>query len=88
MKVIVTKQFEKDVHKELSKALQLKLADIIEELQKGSSLNSINDLKKLKRYKTSYRIRMGDYRIGFILDENIIKLSRVLNRKEIFRYFP
>jgi mRNA-degrading endonuclease RelE of RelBE toxin-antitoxin system len=31
---------------------------------------------------------MGDYRIGFIFEENIIKLSRVLNRKDIYRYFP
>lgn len=60
MKVIVTSQFEKDVNKELSKTMQLKLADIIEELQKSSTLYSIKDIKKLKGYKTAYRIRMGD----------------------------
>jgi mRNA interferase RelE/StbE len=88
MKVIITKQFDKDVDKELSKAMKLKLADIIEELQKTNTLYSINDLKKLKGYKTAYRIKMGDYRIGFIFEQNTIKLSRVLNRKEIYRYFP
>lgn len=88
MEVIVTRQFEKDAEKELSKAMQLKLAEIIEELQKTATLYSINDVKKLKGYKTAYRIRMGDYRIGFLLEENAIKLSRVMNRKEIYRYFP
>ncbi|MEO8820092.1 MAG: hypothetical protein ABI267_09040 [Ginsengibacter sp.] len=88
MKVIVTRQFEKDVNKELSKTMQLKLADIIEELQKLSTRYSIKDIKKLKGYKTAYRIRMGDYRKGFILEENIIKLSRVMDRKKIYRYFP
>jgi heme oxygenase len=39
--------------------MQLKLADIIEELQNASTFFSINDLKKLKGYKTAYRIRMG-----------------------------
>ena len=68
--------------------MKLKLADIIEELQKTNTLYSINDLKKLKGYKTAYRIKMGDYRIGFIFEQNTIKLSRVLNRKEIYRYFP
>ena len=88
MKVIVTRQFEKDVNKELSKTMQLKLADIIEELQNSSTLYSIKDIKKLKGYKTAYRIRMGNYRIGFILEENTIKLSRVMDRKKIYRYFP
>jgi mRNA interferase RelE/StbE len=88
MKVIVTRQFDKDVDKELSKEMQLKLADIIEELQKATSLYSLNNLKKMKGYKTAYRIKMGDFRIGFIFEEHIIKLSRVLNRKEIYRYFP
>ena len=88
MKVIVTRQFEKDVDKELPKAMQLKLADIIEELQNASTFYSINDLKKLKGYKTAYRMRMGNYRIGFILEENTIKLSRVMDRKKIYRYFP
>lgn len=88
MKVFVTKEFEKDVDKELSKKMQLKLADIIKELQNASTLYSINDLKKLKGYKTAYRIRMGDYRIGFILEKDIIKLSRVMDRKKVYRYFP
>ena len=88
MKVIITKQFDKDVDKELSKAMKLKLADIIEKLQKTTALYSINDMKKLKGYKTAYRIKMGDYRIGFIFEENTIKLSRILNRKKIYRYFP
>ncbi|MBX2930402.1 MAG: type II toxin-antitoxin system RelE/ParE family toxin [Chitinophagaceae bacterium] len=88
MVVIVTKQFEKDVQKELNKTLQLQLADIIEGLQKANNLQEILNIKKLKGYKTAYRIRMGEYRIGFIFEENTIKLSRVLNRKEIYRFFP
>jgi mRNA interferase RelE/StbE len=88
MKVIVTRQFDKDVDKELSKAMKLKLAEIIEQLQEATTLHSINNVKKLTGYKTAYRIKLGDYRIGFIFEENIIKLSRILNRKEIYRYFP
>lgn len=88
MEVIVTKQFDKDVNKELSKAIQFKLALLIEELQQAVSLDAITNVKKLKGYKTAYRIRMGEYRIGCILEANTIKLSRIMNRKEIYRYFP
>ena len=77
MRVIVTHQFGKDVDKQLSKEMKLKLADIIEELQKAPNLSSINNLKKLKGYKTAYRVKKGDLRIGFIFEENIIKPSRV-----------
>lgn len=88
MQVIITRQFEKDAEKELNKKLQLQLADIIEQIQKADHLMEISNLKKLKGYKTAYRIRLDDYRIGFIYENNIIKLSRVMNRKEIYRYFP
>ena len=88
MDVIITKQFEKDTEKELSPKMQLRLADIIEELQKVSKPSEINNIKKLKGFKSAYRVKMGDYRIGFILEDNLIKLSRIMNRKEIYRYFP
>ncbi|MBS1578910.1 MAG: type II toxin-antitoxin system RelE/ParE family toxin [Bacteroidetes bacterium] len=88
MIVIVTKQFSKDVQKELNKSLQLQLAEIIEVLQKANSLQEIANIKKLKGYKKAYRIKLDDFRIGFILEENKIQLSKVLNRKEIYRFFP
>jgi len=88
MQVITTRQFEKDTEKELNKKLQLQLADIIEQLQRADHLMEIPNLKKMKGYKNAYRIRFGEYRIGFLLESNIIKLSRVMNRKEIYRYFP
>ncbi len=48
----------------------------------------IPHLKKMKGYKNAYRIRFGDYRIGFLFENNSIVLSRVMNRNEIYRYFP
>jgi mRNA-degrading endonuclease RelE of RelBE toxin-antitoxin system len=38
--------------------------------------------------KNAYRIRIGDYRVGFYLIKDEIIFSRVLNRKEMYRYFP
>ncbi len=88
MQVIITRQFEKDTEKELSKKIQLQLADIIEKIQRADHLMEISNLKKMKGYKNAYRIRLGEYRIGFLFESNTIKLSRVMNRKEIYRYFP
>ena len=88
MQVITTRQFEKDTEKELNKKLQLQLSDIIGQIQKADHLMEIPNLKKMKGYKNAYRIRFGEYRMGFLLEGNTIKLSRVMNRKEIYRYFP
>lgn len=88
MQVVVTKQFAKDVEKELDKAMQSKLADLIEQFQKATSIKEIRNLKKLKGFKNAYRIRISEYRVGFILDSDVVRLSRVMNRKEIYRYFP
>ena len=88
MEVIVTKQFEKDVDKELDKALQLQLAEIIEQIRTANTLQQIPNTKKLTGYTTAYRIKLSSYRIGFIFENNKVKLSRVMHRKEIYRYFP
>ena len=88
MQVITTRQFEKDAEKELNKKLQQQLSDIIEQLQKADHLMEIPNLKKMKGYTNAYRIRFGDYRIGFLFENNTIILSRVMKRKEIYRYFP
>ena len=88
MKVITTKQFIKDVEKELNKSLQIELGDIIEELHRINRLEEIKNLKKLKGFKTAYRIRLRDFRIGFIYENDEIILSRVMNRKEVYRFFP
>lgn len=88
MDVIVTRQFEKDTERELSKKMQLKLAEIIEDIRKSNNLLEVRNIKKLKGFKNAYRIKMGEFRIGFVLNENIVMLSRIMNRKEIYRYFP
>jgi mRNA interferase RelE/StbE len=88
MDVIVTKQFEKDADKELDKTLQLQLADIIEQIRGARTLQQVPNIKKLTGYKTAYRIKLYSYRIGFLYESNKVKLSRVMHRKEIYRYFP
>jgi mRNA interferase RelE/StbE len=64
------------------------IAAIIDEAKAAKSLSQIKNLKKLKGFKSAYRIRMGDYRIGVFVDGDVIEFARVLNRREIYRFFP
>ena len=49
---------------------------------------TIVNLKKLKGDDNAYRLRVGDYRIGFYFDGDTVTFARVLHRKDIYRYFP
>jgi mRNA-degrading endonuclease RelE of RelBE toxin-antitoxin system len=61
---------------------------VFEEIPKTQSLQDISQVKKLKGSSSAYRIRVGDYRIGFFFENETIKFACVLHRKEIYRSFP
>ena len=86
MKILIDRSFERDV-KKLPILIQLKVKSTIELIVAASRLAELG-VTKMEGDKNSYRIRIGDYRIGFYLENNQIVLSRALNHKEIYRYFP
>ena len=86
MKISIERSFERDV-KKLTPQVQSKIKSAIEVLQSASTLDEL-DVSKMEGAKNAYRVRIGDYRIGFYLENNQIILSRALNRREIYRYFP
>ena len=61
---------------------------VFDDIPKLSDINEVKNIKKLKGNKPFYRVRVGNYRIGFRLDNNILVFMRVLHRKDIYRYFP
>lgn len=61
---------------------------LVAEVQNTRFLETIVGIKKLKGYKSYFRVRIGDYRIGLYLEKNIVVFSRVLHRKDIYKYFP
>ena len=87
MKIEIRRSFTKDADK-MPSPYQQQLGIIIAEMEKASQPAELNNCKKLSGYKTAYRIRMGQYRIGFYYENKIVELVRILHRKEIYRYFP
>ncbi len=88
MEIRFEASFEKDLKKVRDKKLLKQVREVIEEVKQAEGLRDINDLKKLKGYETFYRIRIGDYRIGIDLIGNRVIFTRMLHRKEIYKYFP
>lgn len=61
---------------------------VFDEIPNLSDLQNLVNLKKLKGDDNAYRLRVGDYRIGFYFEGETVTFARVLHRKDIYRYFP
>lgn len=56
-----------------------------ERIQARINILPIGDIKKLKGHTNSFRLRVGDYRVLFELDGNIIFITAVLPRGEAYK---
>lgn len=56
----------------------------------AQSIKDIQGLysESITGFKHYYRIRIGDYRVGFKKEGDLIIFMRVKHRKDIYRYFP
>jgi len=59
-----------------------------QEVLASQNIGDLSNIKKLKAQSNAYRVRIGDYRIGFFLTDDTITFSRILHRREFYRYFP
>ena len=75
--------YEKEALKELDRLEPIICRRIIKKIDEMSENSSSCDIKKLKS-SDNYRLRVGDYRILFIFDTNIIKILKVGHRKHIY----
>lgn len=80
--------FLKDVKRIKETAVKRKIAAVISDAQKATSLLDLKNVKKLEGSNAYYRIRVGDYRVGIKLQDKALIFMRCLNRKDIYRYFP
>ena len=88
MKILYEKSFLKDIKKIRDQRVSDTLVKVIEEIKKSVDLSRIGDIKKLKGHSAAFRIKIGDYRLGFFYENDHIILVRFLNRKDIYKYFP
>ena len=87
--IIYSKVFLKD----LSKVVPIKRRKLIEkfafkDLPQFSSIENAGNIEKMTGYKNHYKVRFGEYRIGILKNGNTVEIKRVLNRKEIYKFFP
>lgn len=88
MKVQYLSQFSKDLDKINLPAVKKSILNVIEEVKAANSINQIANVKKLVGFKSAYRIRVGQYRIGVFVEKNLMQFARIAHRKDIYKLFP
>ena len=83
------KSFEKSLEKIKNKSFYSKIEQIIISCESSASLDKIPNVRKLSGFSNYYRLRLGDYRIGFeILESNVIRFIIIAHRKDVYKLFP
>lgn len=88
MKTEFKSSFLKDLKKVKSGKIKQQLLDVITQVEISNNLSEIAHVKKLHGVESYYRIRVGEYRLGLKVENNIVIFVRFLDRKDIYRYFP
>ncbi|MDT0648203.1 plasmid stabilization protein [Zunongwangia sp. F260] len=80
---------KKDIRKINDSKIKKALLDKIQELKNCSNIKEVSGIKKLKGHSTAYRIRIGNYRLGFFVEgTETLRLQRFVKRNDIYKLFP
>ncbi len=89
MTVEFDKSFERSLRRIHSQAVLSRLKQIVLQIETTSFLSEIPNIKKLTGFSNYYRIRVGDYRIGFeVVDATTIRFILIAHRRDIYKLFP
>jgi len=81
MKIKIRKSAIKDL-KKIDHEVRDRLHDKIQSLIK---FPEISNIKTLTNFEPAYRMRVGNYRVLFDVNDDIIEIGRVLHRKDSYK---
>ena len=88
MRVEFLDKFLRDLDKLRDKTVKRSVRKVIESVEHANNFRSITNTKKLIGHKSAYRIRVGDYRIGVFVENDLVEFARIAHRKDIYDIFP
>ncbi len=81
-KIFLEKTAKRQI-KKLDKEIMRRILESLRELEKGFSARL--DIKKLKGYDNHYRIRVGNYRIMFVIESGTVYIYDVSIRGNAYK---
>ena len=71
--------------KDLSKIHKAKVSKIFSKIEKLEKFPHVPNLKKLTNFEPPYRLRVGNYRVLFDVEDDTLTVYRVKHRKESYK---
>jgi len=87
MKHVFRESFWRDVKKIKDKKTLNRIDEAIAEVDAAANLSEVQNVTKMEGAANAYRIRVGEFRLGFYLEADVVEFVRCLDRKDIYRYF-
>lgn len=88
MKVTFRQSFARDLKKVKDQVVLDRVRRAIEQVEGVSTTQELRDLKKMSGTGNFYRIRVGDYRLGAVVEGDQVEFVRCLPRRDLYRFFP
>lgn len=88
MTVSFRKSFARDIKKLKDAKVRSRVRELIEAVEGADSLADLPDVKKMSGSSGYYRVRVGSHRVGLAVEGDEVEFIRVLDRKDIYKYFP
>ena len=88
MKTDFEATFVRDLKAIRDKKLKARVGAVIQSVEQADSSCQITNMIKVQGANTHYRIRLGDYRIGLVIENETVIFVRCLHRSEIYQKFP
>jgi len=71
--------------KDLSKVHKVEVKKILSKIEELEKFPQVPNLKKLTNFEPPYRLRVGNYRVLFDIEDNILTVYKVKHRKESYK---
>jgi len=71
--------------KDLSKIYKAEANKIFSKIEELEKFPHVPNLKKLTNFEPPYRLRVGNYRVLFDIENNMLTVYRVRHRKESYK---
>jgi len=59
-----------------------------EQLPNAASISELGIVEKMQGYRGYYKARFGSYRVGMKLEDDTLTFQVVMDRKNIYKFFP
>ena len=89
MQVRYRSSFRRDIRRVTNASLRRRIERKIAELEAAVAISRVRSVEKVESASgNDYRIRIGNYRLGITIEDEVAILVRFGHRSDIYRRFP